>query len=137
MVPEAGLSGRIAARTAVLRVAVEGALPAVGGSMLDATVTWRMSTDPDAIRERAWVERRGEGKTEPGPMWVAEDPVTDCAGTGEIEAEAVGNLLAVVAEYEARGSEQPLLKTPGLVVDRSAAPGTSSSSVVDRVLSLF
>jgi len=97
-----------------------------------------MNTDPDAIRERAWVERRGGGgETEPGPLWVAEDPVTDCAGTGGIEAEAVGNLLAVVAEYETSADDQPLLKTPGPVVDRSTTPGNSSSSVVDRVLSLF
>lgn len=116
---------------------VEHALSVAGESIPDATVTRAMNTDPDAVRERAWVERRGRrGKTEPGPMWVAEDPVTDCAGTGEIEAEAVGNLLAAVVEYEARDGEQPLLKAPGPVVDRSAAPGTSSS-VVDRVLSLF
>jgi hypothetical protein len=96
-----------------------------------------MSTDPDAVRERAWVEQRGGGAREPDPMWIAEDPVTDCAGAGGIEAEAVGNLLAAVAEYESRGGEQPLLKTPGPVVDRGAAPGSASSSVVDRVLSLF
>jgi len=97
-----------------------------------------MSTDPDAIRERAWVERRGGvGKTELGPLWIAEDPVTDCAGAGEIEAEAVGNLLAAVAEYEASDGEQPLLKTPGPVVDRGSVPGDASSSLVDRVLSRF
>jgi hypothetical protein len=97
-----------------------------------------MNSDPDAIRERAWVERRGAGgKAEPGPLWIAEDPVTDCAGAGEIEAEAVGNLLAAVAAYEASGDEQPLLKTPGPVVDRSTVPGDASSSLVDRVLSRF
>jgi|GEM_PF-1727342 len=105
--------------------------------MLNAALVHVMSPDPDAIRERAWVERRGGGgETEPGPLWIAQDPVTDCAGAGVIEAEAVGNLLAAVAEYEASGDDQPLLKTPGPVVDRSAVPG-DSSSVVDRVLSLF
>jgi hypothetical protein len=97
-----------------------------------------MNTDPDEIRERAWVDRRGtSGTTEPGPMWIAEDPVTDCAGAGDIEAEAVGNLLAAVAEYEANDDEQPLLKTPGPVVDRDTVRGDSSSSLVDRVLSRF
>jgi len=96
-----------------------------------------MSPDLEAVRERAWVERRGGGMREPDQMWIAEDPVTDCAGAGEIEAEAVGNLLAAVAEYEASDGEQPLLKTPGPVVDRSTVPGNSASSVIDRVLSLF
>jgi hypothetical protein len=94
-----------------------------------------MSTNADAVRERAWVERHREEGRE--PMWIAEDPVTECAGAGRVEAEAVGNLLAVVAEYETRAEDEPLLKTPGPVVTREAAPSHSSSSVVDQVLSLF
>ena len=94
-------------------------------------------TDPDEIRERAWVERRGQGQTESGPLWVAGDPVTECAGAGVVEAEAVGNLVAVVTEYEAGELEEPMLKTPGPVVPRDGAPTASSSSLLDRVLSVF
>lgn len=94
-------------------------------------------TDPEAIRERAWVERHGRGPSEPGPLWIAEDPVTECAGAGAVEAEAVGNLVAVVTEYEAGEAEEPMLKTPGPVVPRDAAPTASSSSLLDRVLSVF
>jgi len=63
--------------------------------------------------------------------------VTECAGAGRVEAEAVGNLVAVVAEYETRDGDDPLLKTPGPVVTREAAPSRTESSVVDQVLSLF
>lgn len=94
-----------------------------------------MSTDADVIRERAWVERHRETGEE--PMWIAEDPVTECAGAGRVEAEAVGNLVAVVTEYETRADDGPLLKTPGPVVVRETAPSRTESSVVDQVLSLF
>jgi hypothetical protein len=94
-----------------------------------------MSTDPETIRERAWVERHREEGDE--PMWIAEDPVTECAGAGRVEAEAVGNLVAVVAEYELRDEDEPLLKTPGPVVTREAAPSRTESSMVDQVFSLF
>lgn len=91
-----------------------------------------MPTDPDAVRERAWVERHRESGD---VMWIAEDPVTECAGAGRVEAEAIGNLVAVVDEFESAG-EEPLLKTPGPVVVRESAP-SQSSSLVDQVLSLF
>ena len=94
-------------------------------------------TDPDEIRERAWVERHGRGQTESGPLWIAEDPVTECAGAGAVEAEAVGNLVAVVTKYETGELEEPMLKTPGPVVPRDGAPTASSSSLFDRVLSVF
>lgn len=94
-----------------------------------------MPTDADTIQERAWIERHRETGDE--PMWIAEDPVTECAGAGRVEAEAIGNLIAVVAEYETTEEEEPLLKTPGPVVVREAAPSSSSSTVVDQVLSLF
>lgn len=72
--------------------------------------------DHEAVRERAVVDRY-----EPPvygldrAMWVAEDPVTDCVGVGRVEAEAVGNLLAVVASHGEAGSH---LKMPGQVVER-------------------
>jgi hypothetical protein len=94
-----------------------------------------METDADAVRERSWVERHRESGSE--PMWIAEDPVTECAGAGRVEAEAWGNLVAVVSEYETRDADEPLLKTPGPVVPRESAPSSSSSTVVDQVLSLF
>lgn len=53
-------------------------------------------------------------------MWVAEDPVTECMGFGRIEAEALGNLLAVVEEYEAAdGAETPYVKLSGETVRRT------------------
>ena len=94
-------------------------------------------TDPEAIRERAWVEHHGRGPGESGPLWIAEDPVTECAGAGAVEAEAMGNLVAVVAEYEAGESEDPMLKTPGPVAPRNGVLTASSSSLLDRVLSVF
>ena len=73
------------------------------------------------------------------PLWVAEDPESDCLGVGKVEAEAVGNLVSVVAEFEERGARKPLLKVPGRVVARpSARTGRgSASSVLDRLRSLF
>lgn len=97
-----------------------------------------MTTDPETLRERAWVERR-RAEDDPGAelMWIAEDPVTECAGAGDVEAEAMGNLLAVVAEYEATDGDEPLLKAPGPVITRDAAPTRSPSSVFDQLLSLL
>jgi hypothetical protein len=97
-----------------------------------------MTTNADTVRERAWVERHREADaTGTEPMWIAEDPVTECAGAGRVEAEAMGNLVAVVVEHETADADEPLLKTPGPVVPREAAPTRSSSSLVDQVLSLF
>ncbi|WP_336343180.1 hypothetical protein [Halalkalicoccus ordinarius] len=98
-----------------------------------------MHTDPDDVRDRAWVEQRRPPIDDiEEPMWFAEDPATECAGVGRVEEEAVGNLVAVVAEYERRdGSGPPLLKLPGSVVTRPSFRSGSSSSVVDRLRSLF
>lgn len=97
------------------------------------------------VRERAWVERR-EPPLDPvdEPLWVAEDPATDCLGVGSVEAEAVGNLVSVVAEFEAgEGRGRPLMKAPGRAVAR---PGTGTAaetqtdadpSVLDRLRGLF
>lgn len=98
-----------------------------------------MASDPDEIRDRAWVEHRRPPVDDlDEPMWIAEDPMTDCAGVGRVEAEAIGNLVAVVTEYEHRDeSDPPLLKLPGSVVARPSVRAGSSRSVFDRLRSLF
>lgn len=98
-----------------------------------------MASDPDEIRDRAWVEHRRPPVDDlDEAMWIAEDPVTECAGVGRIEAEAIGNLVAVVIEYERRGeSDPPLLKLPGSVVVRPSIRVVSSTSMLDRLRSLF
>lgn len=98
-----------------------------------------MTSDPDDVRDRAWIEHRRPPVDDlDEPMWIAEDPVTECAGVGRVEAEAVGNLVAVVIEYERRGeSDPPLLKLPGSVVKRPSIHAGSSASVFDRLRSLF
>lgn len=73
---------------------------------------------PDGVRERARVERYEPpvyGLDE--PMWVAEDDETGCVGVGRVEAEAVGNLLAVVDSHG--GGEHGYVKLPGQVFERS------------------
>jgi hypothetical protein len=60
-----------------------------------------MSSDPDDVRDRAWVEHRRPPIDDlEKPVWIAEDPVTECAGVGRVKAEAVGNLVTVVVQYE-------------------------------------
>jgi hypothetical protein len=95
-------------------------------------------TDHDAVRDRAWVEeRRPETANIDRPMWVAEDPTTDCVGVGRIEAEAVGNLLAVVTEFDANpSSERPLMKLPGRVITRPSWEG-GGASFAERVWSFL
>jgi len=73
---------------------------------------------PETVRERAQVthvEPPVYGLDE--ALWSAEDPETDCVGYGRVEAEAVGNLIAVVVE---RGGDSPVghVKLPGEVVER-------------------
>ncbi|MFB6161591.1 MAG: hypothetical protein ABEJ61_10525 [Haloferacaceae archaeon] len=95
-------------------------------------------TDLDAVRERAWVEERRPAVTDADrPMWVAEDPTTDCVGVGRVEAEAVGNLLAVVSEFDDDpASARPLMKLPGRVVTRPSWEG-GDGSLLDRVWSFL
>lgn len=94
-----------------------------------------MTADPDAIRERATVEHRPPlHDLEADPMWIAEDPETGCAGVGDVEAEAVGNLVAVVVAYEAGDDDTPKLKVPGQVLDR---PSETEGSLLDRLGGLF
>ena len=85
------------------------------------------------LRERAWVERR-EPPIDPveEPLWVAEDPETDCIGVGSVEAEAVGNLVSVVAEFETRARRRPLMKVPGRTVARPGVTGDAGGSLLDR-----
>jgi hypothetical protein len=97
-----------------------------------------MESIADEIVERAIVERRRPpGDLDADRLWIAEDPVTDCSGVGTVEREAVGNLVAAVTEYETSpGRREPLLKLPGKTVTRPS-PHTDSSSLFDRLGSLF
>jgi len=94
-----------------------------------------MSTDPEAVRERAvvtHVEPPIHGLEE--ALWSAEDPETDCVGYGRVEAEAVGNLVAVVAEYGGDSSVGHV-KLPGDVVERTWE--RDSGGVLSRLGDLF
>ncbi len=97
-----------------------------------------MAVDADEIRERARLTRH-EPSFDPvdETLWVAEDPVTDCAGLGRVESEAMGNLVAVVAQFERRESAEPLQKLPGRVLERRQARPGDSPSLLDRLQSLF
>ncbi|PSQ28984.1 hypothetical protein BRD03_01510 [Halobacteriales archaeon QS_9_68_17] len=78
-----------------------------------------MDTDPDAVRERATVTHLEPPLLDiEEEMWSAEDPETNCVGYGRVEAEAVGNLVAVVAEH-AGESGVGHVKLPGEVVERT------------------
>jgi hypothetical protein len=74
--------------------------------------------DAEAVRERATVSHYEPpvfGLEE--PMWVAEDDENDCVGVGRVEAEAVGNLVAVVGAHgHDHGGH---VKLPGRVIERT------------------
>ncbi|SNZ18041.1 hypothetical protein SAMN06269185_3211 [Natronoarchaeum philippinense] len=76
-----------------------------------------MDATPAAVRERARVEHYEPpvyGIEE--PLWLATDEETGCTGAGKIEAEAVGNLLSLVATHEtAAVDDAEYMKFPGEV----------------------
>jgi len=91
--------------------------------------------DPDTVRERArvtHVEPPVHGLDE--ALWSAEDPETDCVGYGRVEAEAVGNLVAVVVD---RGGDSSVghVKLPGEVVERTWE--RDAEGVLSRIVDLF
>lgn len=94
-----------------------------------------MDTDPDSIRERAVVTH-----AEPPlydldePLWSAEDPETNCVGYGRVEAEAMGNLIAVAVE-RADMSDTGYAKMPGEVMERTWQD--SSESIVSKFTDVF
>lgn len=99
-----------------------------------------MVSDPADIEARAWVEHRRPpiaGIEE--ELWFAEDPETECAGVGSVEAEAVGNLVAVVVEYETDPDPgRPRLKLPGDTITRpSKGAAGPAENVIERLRSLF
>jgi hypothetical protein len=83
----------------------------------------------DSVRERASVARYEPPVYDlDEPMWVAEDDETNCVGVGRVEAEAVGNLLAVV---DAHGHEPTgWVKLPGQTVERT---WEAETSLLDRL----
>lgn len=89
----------------------------------------------DDVRERSEVVHR-----EPPvynvdrEFWTAEDPDTGCLGLGRIEEEAVGNLLAVVEEYEDDGGTgAPYVKLPGKTVEKTWDRSAGSGGVLRRL----
>lgn len=99
-----------------------------------------MVADPDTIEDRAWVEHRRPPIADVDEeLWFAEDPETECAGVGSVEAEAVGNLVAVVTEYEAETDPGlPRMKLPGDTIARPSKGTTGpTANVIERLRSLF
>lgn len=92
-----------------------------------------MDADPDAIRDRLKVMHLDETiSVSEAAMWYAEDQQTGCIGLGAVEAEAVGNAISAVSQYERDApSGPPYVKTPGRVVQKSWAD--DQASVLDRV----
>jgi len=94
-----------------------------------------MNTDPDSVRDRAVVTH-----AEPPlydldePLWSAEDPETNCVGYGRVEAEAVGNLIAVVTD-RADASDAGYVKLPGKVVERTWQE--SDDGIVSKFIDVF
>lgn len=99
-----------------------------------------MTSDPADIEARAWVEHRRPPIADiDEELWFAEDPETECAGVGAVEVEAVGNLVAVVVEYETDPDPgHPRMKLPGDTIARpSKRPSSPSKGVLERLRSLF
>lgn len=99
-----------------------------------------MVSDPDDVEARAWVEHRRPPIADiDEELWFAEDPETECAGVGAVEAEAVGNLVAVVVEYETDPDPgPPRMKLPGDTIARPSKRASSpSEGVLERLRSLF
>lgn len=99
-----------------------------------------MVSDPADIEERAWVEHRRPPVADiDEELWFAEDPETECAGVGVVEAEAVGNLVAVVVAYETDTDPgPPRMKLPGDSIARPSKRASGpSEGVLERLRSLF
>ncbi|WP_435176411.1 hypothetical protein [Halorussus sp. AFM4] len=78
-----------------------------------------MDRDSDAVRDRLQVVHLdNELSLGEGAVVYAEDPETGCIGLGEVEAEAVGNAVSVVAKYEEGSGGAPYVKAPGRVVEK-------------------
>lgn len=96
-----------------------------------------MDVDPDAIRDRLQVMHIDEAiSVSESAVWHAEDPQTGCIGLGAVEAEAVGNAISAVSQYEHDApSGPPYVKTPGRVVQKSWA--TDKPDMLERVRKLL
>lgn len=96
-----------------------------------------MDASPDAVRQRATVEHyeppvRGIEE----PLWIATDEETGCSGVGKIEAEAIGNLLSLVATHEtAAVDDAEYMKFPGDVREKTWTG--ESEGLVGRLLDAF
>lgn len=95
--------------------------------------------DGERVRERVRVTRYEPPVYDlDEPMWVAEDDETGCVGIGRVEAEAVGNLLALVDSHGHRDGGH--VKLPGRVVERSwqdVGKGDVFEGLLDRLLDRF
>lgn len=101
------------------------------------TVAGGMTADPDAIRNRLQVVHLDDALSlGDGASIYAEDPRTGCMGLGEVEAEAVGNAISVVVQYEEDGgSGGPYVKAPGRVVEKTWE--NDQSGVFESLRNLF
>jgi len=97
-----------------------------------------MTKDESAVLKRAWIEHHDPAtSTVENPVWIAEDPESNCLAFGAVQAEAEGNLVAAVIEYEQSDDETPLLKLPGRTVPRPPTGRDNPQSLLDRFRSLF
>jgi len=96
----------------------------------------RTGIDAEAVQGRASVEHyRPPIHDLDEPLWVAEDPETDCRGLGRVQAEAIGNLVAVVDEYG--HDPTPYVKLPGDTVERFDARVGNHDSLLSGLRDLF
>lgn len=96
-----------------------------------------MTTNPDEIRDRLQVVTLDDQiSLGDGAILYVEDPHTGCVGLGEVEAEAVGNAISVVIQYESdNSSDTPYVKAPGRVIKKSWAD--DQTGMLDTVRELL
>ncbi|MFW5956416.1 MAG: hypothetical protein ACOCQY_03330 [Halorhabdus sp.] len=96
-----------------------------------------MTSNESAVLDRAWVEFHDPAtSTVENPVWIAKDPDSKCLAFGAVRAEAEGNLVAAVTEYE-RSDDTPLMKRSGRTVPRPPSSEDNPASLLDRFRSLF
>lgn len=87
----------------------------------------------DAVRDCAdvyRVEPPAFGLSE--ALWVAEDPRTGFRGVGRVEAEAVGNLLALLDERDPDPAGPGYVRLPGRTVQRRWTDDRTDDPPADR-----
>jgi hypothetical protein len=95
-----------------------------------------VDANPDEIRDRLQVvQLDGTLSVSDRELTYAEDPETGCIGLGEVEAEALGNAVSVVVQYERDGRDgRPYVKAPGQVVRKTWGDGGTGAFEAVREL---